>query len=183
MWKGLEKVKKCLWTWKGLLWRKQLWGWVVRTEKWKQFPLKTAGRHSGTPISVIYLLVLNLSEAPLLSPSHQEQWRLGLITWGLSLPSLSLPTGRGLHQVGPQTRAISSSHPFLLGCQCYLFLMPLIHFPLVLTEQTAHICCHQEVSIVHTAQFVCPKPTEGLLSLPCLYLKFQFQSIMLHSWH
>lgn len=148
---------------------------MFRTEKGKQFPLKTASGHSGTPISVTYLLVLNLSEAPLLSPSHQEQWQLALITQGLSLPSLSLPIGRGLRQVGPQTRAISSSHPFLLGCQCYLFLMPLIHFPLVLTEQTAHICCHQEVSIVHTAQFVCPKPTVGLIFCHACISSFNFK--------
>lgn len=92
-----------------------------------------------------------------------------------------LPSDRQRFPPGrPRTGTISCSRPFLLGCQRYLFLMPLIHFPVVLTRQLAHICCHQEVSIVHTAQFVCPKPTVGLI-LQSLPLKFQFQSIMLHS--
>lgn len=121
-----------------------------------------------------------------------QKWPcLGPLTWSrggqprsprASLRHLSLPTGRGFQQVSAVTGAISSSRPFYPGCQRYLFLMPLIHFPVVLTRQPAHICCHQEVSIVHTAQFVGPKPTVGLI-LQCLPLKFQFQSITLRSWH
>lgn len=125
------------------------------------------------------MLVLNLLMVPLLRPV------LTVVATGPCYPRPVSPSNKqrtppGLHQVCPMT--VSSSHPLLLGCQCYLFLMPSIHFPLVLTRQIAHICCHQEVSIVSPAQSVCPKPTVGLI-LQGLYLKFQFQSIMLCSWH
>lgn len=64
-----------------------------------------------------------------------------------------------------------------------LFLFNAINsFPSCFDQQTALVCCHQEVSLVHTAHFVSPKPTVGLIGQH-LVLEFPFQSIMLRSCH
>lgn len=68
--------------------KKHLLGWMFRTEKWKRFPLKSASRHSGTPISVLYLPVLYLSEVALLGSSHLEQGRPAPVAQGLPPPPL-----------------------------------------------------------------------------------------------
>ena len=79
--------------------RKNVQGWMLRTEKWKQFLLKTASRHSEMPTSTHHLWFLNLLEAPLPGSSP-------LIPRSLPRPPGPL-TGQGFHQVGPMTGATS----------------------------------------------------------------------------
>lgn len=139
---------------------------MFRTQKGKQLPWKTASGHSGRASSVICLWVWKVSEAPLLGSSPRDvapgpfppRYPSAISFFRQAERSLYPPPPRPVRPYDRGHFILSSLPP---GLQCYLFLMPLIHFPLVLTKQTAHICCHQEVSIVHTVQFVCPKPTVG----------------------
>lgn len=114
--------------------RKHLLGRTFRTEKRKQFSFKTANRHSGTPISGTYLLILNLPEAPLLGTSAQEPWWLSPVTRVASLCHLSLPTARGPRQVCPVAGAISSSHLFLLGLPLLFIFNAFDSFPSCLDQ-------------------------------------------------